>query len=198
MTDTARIGFSLSVFLVLDCRSPVINIVGAKRLRCTEVLFIFVSLVQERRISTIPHSRGTRSVTFTSTESCSPFRPVRWHDHHCFDVAHVHDHTSVSGICSSPRSAACLTGMGSVLGPWQFGLHHKPELSVSTDDGSCSRCRGIAFTLQATVVAQNRSCNDSLSVQIHIVRHVVLSASTNMFYGILETLLTTETTSVVV
>ena len=26
-----------------------------------------------------------------------------------FDVAHVHDHTTVSGICSSPRSAACLT-----------------------------------------------------------------------------------------
>ena len=31
---------------------------------------------------------------------------------------------------------------------WHFGLHDKPEHSVSTGDGSCSCCRGHPLTLQ--------------------------------------------------
>ena len=55
--------------------------VGAKRLRCAEVMFMPVYTGSGTADCTILLSSTTRSVTFTTAERCTPHRPVRWHDH---------------------------------------------------------------------------------------------------------------------
>ena len=62
--------------------------VGAKSFRCAEVIFMPGYTGSGTAVCTILLSSRPRSVTSTPAESCTPYRPVRWHDH---GVSLVHD-----------------------------------------------------------------------------------------------------------